>query len=317
MVSFCELNYHYGNNGKSEPRPGVAWNHENQGIVYTWSDDWGKTWVKTRKVDQRPFATKPPVGSPHGRIVTLADGTSLMSVYGKCDPAPAARFGIPAGTGTMSGVFRSTDNGETWGDPSIIMTKKGTLAWDARDANSGYANGARAGDGSIVVVYYAMGPNSNYRNLWAKSKVFAVRFTEDQLLAEVARRFPARSEVALAGKAISTEIDVRRYHTYTMRLTRADPERPDPRDLVELLVDGHKVGQAQRSQLPGDGMKHVLFGDNDSSSQSEVAATARGQDPIPKGHRPEGLRRSRRLDHDGRVPRRRPGQRGQREPARA
>ena len=210
--------------------------------------------------------------------MTLSDGTALITVYGTNDPGYEGDLPIPAGTQTMCGVLRSTDNGETWGDASIIMVKpeklpweetalcllendkllahvrtgrhnivqyvstdKGrswigptevtepgqqpggafrlksgkllttwgnrrapfgavamlshddgetwdydrrvALAWDSHNADSGYANGAQAGDGTIVVTYYDMGEKSSYRNLWEKSKVFVVRFTEEEFLA--------------------------------------------------------------------------------------------------------------------------------------
>ena len=72
----------------------------------------------------------------------------------------------------------SHDDGKTWD-----YDRRVALAWDSHNADSGYANGAQAGDGTIVVTYYDMGEKSSYRNLWAKSKVFVVRFTEEEFLA--------------------------------------------------------------------------------------------------------------------------------------
>ena len=60
-----------------------------------------------------------------------------------------------------------------------------------------------------------------------------------------------------------------------MRLTRADPKRLSPDDLIEVFVDGRKVGQARRRQLPKNKDRHVLFGDNDTSSPSEMRTSAR------------------------------------------
>ena len=276
VLACCELNYHYRPNGEQEPRPGVAWNHENQGIVYAWSDNLGKTWSKTRRANISPFGGKRLMVSPHWRIVPLDDGTALMSIYGLFDPDYRGPLEIPADTKTMAGVLRSTDDGETWGDPSIIMTKENPLCWEetalcltkdrllahvrtarhdvvqyastdrgrswtgptrltepgqqpggafqlksgkllctwgnrrapfgalamlshdggkswdfehrvslgwqAPGANCGYANGAQAADGTIVVIYYVMDQHSDYRSLWAGSKVYTVRFTEKQFL---------------------------------------------------------------------------------------------------------------------------------------
>jgi Neuraminidase (sialidase) len=127
---FCELDYFYDKDGNEEPRPGVAWNHENQGIVCSWSDDMGATWSKTRKMDISPFGGPKPMLSPHWRIVTLADGTSLVSIYGTYDPAYDGPLDIPDDTKVMAGVLRTTDNGETWGDPSIIFAKPDSLPWE-------------------------------------------------------------------------------------------------------------------------------------------------------------------------------------------
>jgi hypothetical protein len=71
----------------------------------------------------------------------------------------------------------SRDNGKTWDYEHRV-----SLAWDAVGANCGYANGAQAGDGTIVVVYYAMPTTKNYRKLWGDSVVYVVRFTEQQFL---------------------------------------------------------------------------------------------------------------------------------------
>jgi len=281
VCALCELNYHRAKDGTPENRPGKNYSHENQGVAYTWSDDLGKTWVKTRRLPLGPFGGKPDPKhhcgvSPHWRIVTVEDGTALMSLYGSCDPAYKGPVKVPAGTLKLSGVIRSADNGETWGDISLVLTgtndalyeetalclvgdrllahvrtprhdvvqyvsgdggrtwkgptpltepgqqpggafrlasgkllatwgnrrapfgalamlsrdggktwdykRRVSLAWDAGGANCGYANGAQAGDGSIVVVYYAMPNTRNYRKLWGDSVVYTVRFTEAQLL---------------------------------------------------------------------------------------------------------------------------------------
>ncbi|MCP4644087.1 MAG: exo-alpha-sialidase [bacterium] len=277
VCGFTELDYFYDKDGNNEPRPGVAWNHENQGIVYSWSDDLGATWSETKKMNVAPFGGPKQMMSPHWRIVTLADGTSLMSLYGSYDPAYDGPLDIPEGTKVMSGVLRTTDNGETWGDATIIMAKddplpweetalckvgdntllahmrtgrhdveqytsvdggrtwtgptpvtepgqqpggafklasgnlvftwgnrrepfgaaamisrdngatwdydhRVSLAWDAPNESCGYANGAQAKDGTIVVTYYRMPATKDYRKLWMESNVYVLRFTEAELI---------------------------------------------------------------------------------------------------------------------------------------
>ena len=127
---FCELDYFYDQDGNDQPRPGVAWNHENQGIVYCWSDDLGATWSNTKKMDIAPFGGERPMSSPHWRIVSLGDGTTLVSLYGTYDPEYDGPLEIPEGTKIMAGVLRTTDNGETWGDPTVIMAKSDPLPWE-------------------------------------------------------------------------------------------------------------------------------------------------------------------------------------------
>ena len=271
ISAMAELDYYYDTAGKAEKMNYRGSTFKYMRMVYTWSDDLGKTWVKTRKLPAGPFggtyAFKPLRGaSPHWRIVTLKDGTSLMTLYGSYDPDYNGPVKPPKGTNVLAGVIRSTDNGKTWGDISLIFTKTNvspweetalclleddlllahmrtgehdvvqfvstdggrtwrgptrvtepgqqpggafrlasgklmatwgnrrppygaaamlsyddgktwdyehrvSLAWDMPNANCGYANGAQAGDGTIVVVYYGTG------------KAYAVRFTEEQFLA--------------------------------------------------------------------------------------------------------------------------------------
>ncbi len=287
VCAFCQLNYHYDKDGKPAFRPGKNYPHENQGVVYTWSDDLGKTWVKPRKLPLGPFCGKPTPKyhrgvSPQWRIVTLQDGTALMSLYGSYNTDYRGPIEVPDGTLKLWGVIRSPDNGETWGDISVIGTgdkdllyeetalclvgdrllahvrtprhdvvqyvsqdkgrtwkgptpftepgqqpggafrlKSGrllatwgnrrppygacamfshddgktwdyahrvSLAWDATGASCGYANGAQAGDGTIVVVYYDMPTGrGDYRRQWIDSKVYALCFAEEDLLQAAVR----------------------------------------------------------------------------------------------------------------------------------
>lgn len=74
-------------------------------LWFTWSDDNGQTWLPPQSLTVAPL----PYGSPFGKIVTLPDGTMLLPVYQWDEQR---RYG--------SYVFRSRDNGRTWGEPSLI-----------------------------------------------------------------------------------------------------------------------------------------------------------------------------------------------------
>lgn len=281
VVAFARLNYSYKKTGEQVVHADTDFGFENQGVWYCWSDDKGKTWSKPLAMDTSIISKK--AISPHWRIINLSDGTALMSVYGMYNQDYKGSIKVPDGTQKLVAVFRSKDNGKTWGDPSVIMTatdkliyeetalcllnigallahvrtpsgrvdqyastdkgrtwqkvgaltqdgqqpggafqlKSGrlmatwgnrrnpcgamamvtdnsgnwgydhrvSLAWDAPNENCGYANGAQAKDGSIVVTYYIMhhpgGQDAEgYHNLWLGSKVYVVRFTEQEFLKE-------------------------------------------------------------------------------------------------------------------------------------
>jgi hypothetical protein len=135
ICAMTELDYPFDAAGKAIKMNYLGSTFNYTRMVYTWSDDLGQTWVKTRTLPAGPFGGvhtfKPLHGaSPHWRIVTLADGTALMTLYGSYDPDYRGPVTAPAGTRVIAGVIRSTDNGETWGDISLIFSKPDVLPWE-------------------------------------------------------------------------------------------------------------------------------------------------------------------------------------------
>lgn len=85
-------------------------------LFYVTSTDNGKTWSKKTPFPNIPIKN----GSPFGRIILLSDNTAIMPVYGGYDSNYTGTVKIPENTKIISGLLRSTDNGRTWGDFSII-----------------------------------------------------------------------------------------------------------------------------------------------------------------------------------------------------
>lgn len=76
------------------------------GVFVIRSSDAGKTWTPPYTIDMTGVSGF----SPFGKIIQLADGTALMAVYG----------GFGASGASESHLYRSHDQGKTWGDASRI-----------------------------------------------------------------------------------------------------------------------------------------------------------------------------------------------------
>ncbi len=85
-------------------------------LFYVLSTDNGATWGPKRELYGGPIRS----GSPFGRIALLEDGTALMALYGKADPAWVGPPALPEEADALSGIVRSRDNGRTWGDFSLV-----------------------------------------------------------------------------------------------------------------------------------------------------------------------------------------------------
>lgn len=87
-------------------------------LYYVTSRDGGQTWSEKRPLGSGPIRGE---ASPYGRIITLHDGTAIMSVYGARDPAYTGPAVLPPDVGPeLVGIMRSRDNGETWDDFSLV-----------------------------------------------------------------------------------------------------------------------------------------------------------------------------------------------------
>jgi BNR repeat protein len=273
VVSFNEENYAYAPDGSPVIRPDCGCNFKIIGASYVWSDDLGKTWSVKRVLPTGAIGQGQNGGmAPRFRIISLKDGTAMMSFFGSYDASISSDPTIPSDAKKVAAVIRSTDNGETWGDITPFFTNSGdqlyeetfltlvgtriladmrtdtgsiiqfiseddgrswagptpvtedgqqpggafvlrsgdlmmtwgnrrppygamamlslddgetweyseriSLAWDAANANSGYANGVALPDGNILVTYYEMPESPDYRGLWTGAKVYLIKFRE-------------------------------------------------------------------------------------------------------------------------------------------
>ena len=78
------------------------------------SDDRGKTWSGGEPIDKKPLVW----AYANGRFFEEDDGTVVMMAYGCLSKKDTS------GRIDCSGVFRSTDAGETWGDFSLVAYDK-------------------------------------------------------------------------------------------------------------------------------------------------------------------------------------------------
>ncbi|HXK94331.1 MAG TPA: sialidase family protein [bacterium] len=83
----------------------------------TLSDDLGNTWSTPQPLGIAGLETC----SPYGRIISLPDGTLLMNVYGPYTDTVPGMEAVDKDQGDYAYLVRSTDNGQTWKDPSLIL----------------------------------------------------------------------------------------------------------------------------------------------------------------------------------------------------
>jgi hypothetical protein len=229
-------------------------------VMFSSSEDGGKTWAM-----MRPFfdARGEPViiqQETNGQLVPLGDGRIALVHQRRFGPFQIiVRFSI--------------DHGKTWLHEEYRLSK-----------GFGFTTNVLLDDGTIVT---ATGQS--------------IRGQQDHQVSVIRWKPPSREELLAtarisgeplappvnatengvswigAGPLDSGQIDVTQYHTYKLRLTRADPKQLSSKDLVEVFIDDKIIGEVHRRQLPGDGYRKLAFGDNDSSSPQEIASNVRYQ----------------------------------------
>jgi len=121
IVEWLLVEWNYEDSRVIGHKDGYAiWNADHQSfhksrLAVIYSDDDGKTWQGTeRDIDYTPFFW----AIPGETIIEQSDGTVTLSIWG-C-------MSVEDGWQRMDsvGLLRSTDGGETWGDPTIIAHDK-------------------------------------------------------------------------------------------------------------------------------------------------------------------------------------------------
>jgi len=130
------------------------------GLATTASADQGRTWSQPRQV---------AAGRRYPADLMLLPSGHVLLVYGRRHP--------PCGLEARL----SDDLGRTWGPPVA-------LAWTATNADCGYPSGAVAADGTIVVLWYAVGSVADPK---LGFHCEAIRFREEDLRKSLAGTAPA------------------------------------------------------------------------------------------------------------------------------
>ena len=226
-------------------------------VMFSTSEDAGRTWAP-----MRPFADA--YGLPviiqqetNGHLLPLPDGR-LVLVHQR-------RFGPYQLVARLS-----PDGGLTWLHDEYRLS-----------AGFGFCDNLLLEDGTIVTVTGRSLDGNHQAQVirWQPPDVEQLRAHGDRQplpTPEQLARLPVKQGLSLSGVGLlDRALDVTAWHTYQLRLTRADPEQLSPDDRLEVFVDGQKVGAAFRRQLPAEGGRELLFGDNDTSSKQEMATSAR------------------------------------------
>ena len=135
----------------------AAMRRKQSGLSTTFSSDQGRTWSEPRQ------ATK---GALHPADLVMLPSGHVLLMYGR----RRAPYGVEARL--------SEDLGATWGDPLL-------LAWTAANTDCGYPSAVVLDDGTVVMLWYAVGSVEDGGLGWHCE---AVRFKEGDVVKGLAAR---------------------------------------------------------------------------------------------------------------------------------
>ncbi len=102
----------YNSDGNYDP----SLNQKEAKIVY--SEDFGLNWTQPKPLGIEGMESC----TPYGRIHQLDDGSLLMNLYGPFTEGIPKSDTVRRKANQYSYLVRSTDDGETWGDPALIAS---------------------------------------------------------------------------------------------------------------------------------------------------------------------------------------------------
>jgi len=135
----------------------AAMRHRKSGLWTTFSTDKGYIWSKPKQIAE---------GRRFPADLLLLPSGHVFVVYGRRHPP----YGIECRL--------SRDQGAAWGEPLL-------LAWTATNADCGYPSGVVLDDGTIVVLWYAVGSTADDSLRWHCE---AVRFREGDVVESLSDR---------------------------------------------------------------------------------------------------------------------------------
>ena len=224
-------------------------------VMFSESSDGGKNWAT-----MRPFfdAQGQPViiqQETNGQLVPLGDGRIALVHQRRFGPFQiVVRFSVDAGKTWLHDEYRLNKG---FGFTTSVLLDDGTIVTATGQSVSG------AEDQCVSVIRWKP-PSKDELLANAKSGGLPPPEFVD----------PIPGGLSLLGVGgLDADLDVTKFHTYKMRLQRADPKSLSGEDRVEVFVDDRKVGEAHRRQLPFSGERQLIFGDNDSSSPDDIASS--------------------------------------------